>query len=135
MSKYYVISVLCILNLFSSLSFADATPQTITSECTTKETGADGVRHNCHANPTVLTAPNGYVFAEKSAKGGYSSKAGSENECKLSFSEYVEILPGSEIQQPRKVSLKAYALSPKGRLKGRGWSKCSYEIKLSKYQS
>ncbi|MGV8835950.1 hypothetical protein [Cellvibrio sp.] len=135
MRQYTDLIVVLIMCCFvSEHVHAETKVQTITSECTTKHTDPDGSRNNCHATPTVLTAPDGYVFAEKSVQGGYTSKAGSENKCSFKFDNYIEVISGSGIMQPRTVSLKAYALSPKGALTGkRGWSKCKYTIKLSKY--
>mgnify|MGYP003554402402 CR=1 FL=1 len=108
-------------------------PQTFTAECTTKETGVDGVRHGCSSETAMLRAPQGFVFAERTLTGGEISGAGSEHSCNLAWDEYVEIVPGSEIQQPRVVKLSAKARSPKGRAAGRGWAKCKFTVKLSKY--
>lgn len=126
---------LFLLSIAASVAAQAPEPQTVTAECTTKETGADGKRHGCDSAWAELRAPEGFVFAEKSLTGGEWSGAGSEHNCLLRWDEYVEIIPGSAIEQPRVLRLAAHARSPKGHLSGRGWSKCKYTVKLSKYTS
>jgi len=110
------------------------TPQTIAADCTTDATAGNGVRHGCESNVSKLTAPDGFVFAEKTLTGGETSGAGSEHSCNLSWGDYMEVIPGTGIQQPRTVTLQAKARGPKGHFAGRGWAKCSYTVNLAKYK-
>ncbi len=108
--------------------------QIVTSECTTKATGGDGVRHGCVAKPSSVNAPADYVFAEKSLIGGKKSGAGSQHECIYSWDNYVEVIPDTGIKQPTKFTLYSKARSPKGHFKGRGWVECEYKFQLVKYK-
>ncbi|WP_419655549.1 hypothetical protein [Desulfosarcina variabilis] len=110
------------------------TTQEIVAECTTKETGIDGVRHGCDSAITRITAADGHVFAEKTLKGGETSGSGSEHDCRLGWDDYVEVIPNTEIKQPRTITLQAHARSPKGHSSGRGWAKCKYTVEVAKYK-
>lgn len=133
MNVRYITMALAIFAAAPAAQAQTPAPQTITAECTTKETGADGARHGCDSQVSRLTAPDGFVYAVNTAAGGETSGAGSEHSCSLGWADWVEIIPGSEIKQPRTVTLSSHARGPKGHLSGRGWAKCSYTIKLSKY--
>ena len=123
-----------ILGSFVGLeAFAQST-QEIAAECTTDATGGDGVRHGCDSEVTRINAPAGHVFAEKTLQGGETSGNGSEHECRQGWDEYVEVIPGTKIMQPRVITLQAHARSPKGHFAGRGWAKCKYTVEISKYQ-
>lgn len=119
--------------LVGSVSAQTPEPQTITAECTTKETAGNGKRHACDSAWAELRAPEGFVFAERSLRGGEWSGAGSEHNCLLRWDDWVEVIPGSGIEQPRVLRLASHARSPKGPFSGRGWSKCKYTVSLSKY--
>ncbi len=126
-----------IAKLWASLIFSTIVPisafadtQEIVAECETKPTGGDGVRHNCDSQVSRITVPNGYVLAEKSLKGGFISEAGSSNECRVGWEDYVDIVPG--ITQPRTITLQAHAKGPKGHWAGRGWTKCKYTVEMVK---
>jgi hypothetical protein len=117
-----------------SPAWAAPTPQTLSAECTTDATGGDGVRHDCDSQPSTLTAPAGFVFIQNGLTGGETSGNGDEHECRNGWSNFVEVLPGSGITQPRTFSLRAHARSPSGHWSGRGWSVCTYTLTLTQYQ-
>ncbi|MBK1611866.1 hypothetical protein CKO44_00075 [Rubrivivax gelatinosus] len=108
--------------------------QRVTAQCTTDATGGDGVRHDCDSAPTVITAPEGFVFIKDGPKGlagGKTSENGSEHECRYDWSDFVEVVPGYGITQPRTFTLQAHARSPHGHFSGRGWVVCEYHLTLS----
>lgn len=107
-----------------------AAPQavTVTAQCTTDSTGLDGRRAACDSQVQKVTAPDGYVLAKETAKGGLSSGNGSEQECRVRFTDNVEVIPG--LPQPRSIELQAHARSPKGHASGRGWAVCSYSVNM-----
>ncbi len=113
---------------------ADQQTQTLSTQCTTDPTGGDGVRHDCNSDPTTITAPDGYVFSQNSVKGGETSGAGDEHSCNLSWSNFVEVIPGSGITQPRTATTSCHARGPSGHWAGRGWCGCTYTITLTKYK-
>lgn len=104
------------------------TPMTLTAQCTTDATGGDGVRHGCDSENQTLQAPDGFVLSQNSLSGGLISGNGSEQECHVGWAEMAEILPG--ITQPRRLTLRAHARSPKGHFAGRGWATCRYTVTL-----
>ncbi|TBZ30951.1 hypothetical protein E0H47_31600 [Rhizobium leguminosarum bv. viciae] len=113
---------------------AQTKDQVIAAECTTDATGVDGRRKACDSAWTVISAPDGYVFAKETLSGGEASANGSEHECRVKWGKQEEILPGSKIMQPTELSLQAHARSPKGHASGRGWEKCKYSVTMSKYK-
>lgn len=106
----------------------------LTAECTTKETGVDGVRHSCDSDWQFQTVPDGYVIVEKSLNRVCTSCNGSENNCDAVFDDMIEVIPGTGILQPRTLKVRARARGPKGHAKGRGWSKCKFTAKYVKYK-
>jgi len=122
-----------LISLFSATVAFSATEE-IAVECTTKETGGDGVRHDCDSEVTKITAPDNHVFAERTLAGGEVSGNGSEHECRFNWADYIEVIEGTRIMQPRTMSLQAHARSPKGAFSGRGWAKCKFSVELSKYK-
>jgi hypothetical protein len=75
-----------------------------------------------------MQAPDGFVLSQNSLSGGLISGNGSEQECHVDWSQMTEVLPG--ITQPRRLTLRAHALSPKGHFAGRGWATCKYTVSL-----
>ena len=114
--------------IFPISAFADT--HEIVAECTTRPTGPDGVIHICNSQVSRLTAPGGYVLSEKTLKGGLVESNGSENECRVGWADYVDVIPG--VTQPRTITLQAHAKNPKGYLVGRGWTKCKYTVEMVK---
>ncbi len=108
--------------------------QTIAAQCTTDPTGGDGVRHSCESQRTVLNAPDGLVFIQARVEGGEVSGNGSEHGCRFNWDNFVEIIPGSGIVQPRSVWIQAYARGPSGHWAGRGWAGCNYNVYMTRYR-
>jgi len=108
--------------------------QTITAGCTTDATGGDGVRRACTTEMTRISAPDGHVFAERTLVGGKTSANGSEHDCRVGWDDFVEVIPGTKILQPRTITLQAHARSPRGHFSGRGWVACRYEVQMARYQ-
>lgn len=119
---------------FLLLSSAFAETQQIAAECTTKGTDWDGSRNSCRSGVSKVTAPANHVFAEKSLSGGMTSGAGSEKDCILKWHDYIEVIPGTGIKQPRTVTLQAKARSPEHDRGARGWAKCKYTVNVVKYK-
>jgi hypothetical protein len=120
--------------LLGSSASGAPTPQTLSAECTTDATGGDGVRHSCDSASSILTAPAGFVFIQNGLQGGETSGTGDEHECRVAWSNFVEVIPGTGITQPRTFTLQAHAKSPSGYFKGRGWATCTYQLSLAGYQ-
>jgi len=104
------------------------------SACQTDATGGDGVRHSCEGDRAFAIAEDGYVIAEKGVSWAEMSGRGSDHQCHIVFSDYVEVIPGTGITQPRKVELWATATGPSGYFKGRGWQNCHLVGYSSKYK-
>ena len=107
---------------------------TLVSQCTTEATGGNGARHSCSGEPSSATAEDGYVIAEKAVVWAEASGAGSEHDCHVAFADYVEVIPGTGITQPRSVSIWATATGPSGYFTGRGWETCKLSGFTSKYK-
>ena len=116
------------LTIFPISAFADT--QEIVAECTTDGTSTTGARHSCDSQTSRITAPDGYVLSEKTLKGGVVKSNGSENECRVGWADYVDVIPG--VTQPRTITLQAHARSPKGHSSGRGWATCKYTVEMVK---
>ena len=104
------------------------------AECTTKETGIDGVRHGCTSDWDQITAPAGYVINRDTIKVNWSHQMGSENSYSIVYDDWVEILPGSGLKAPRTIKMRVRARGPKGPLSGRGQSKISISGDFAKYK-
>ncbi|MCF7697028.1 hypothetical protein KPG66_13375 [Mycetohabitans sp. B2] len=114
--------------IFPIYAFADT--QEIVAECKTEGTSFSGARHSCDSQVSRITAPDGYVLSEKTLNGGLIQQNGSENECRVGWEDYVDVIPG--VAQPRTITLQAHARSPKGHGSGRGWSTCKYTVERVK---
>lgn len=125
------IAALALLTPLPSLG-QTTTTQILAAECITKGKNADGSGHNCYSDWTVLVAPEGFVIAKDSLKGGFTSRNGGGNQCQVEWAEPRDIMAG--ITQPSVLRLRAYAETPGGgafRDVGvRGWSKCKFEVNL-----
>jgi hypothetical protein len=102
---------------------------TLKANCTTQETDWDGARHNCHSPWQEYATVEGFVLVQNSLSIRRISESGSEKECRTRFSDFVEVVPGTDITQPTKVYLQAYAVSPRGPFGvGRGWMGCEASL-------
>ena len=106
----------------------------LSAECTTQETGCDGVRHGCQSGLSKNKLPSGYVYVVSKFEKWCNSCAGSENDCSHWWEDWVEIIPGSGITQPTSIVVQASARGPRGNCAGRGWSKCGYKAPYTKYK-
>ncbi|MBM4433174.1 MAG: hypothetical protein FJ025_04165 [Chloroflexi bacterium] len=106
----------------------------IWAECTTKETGGDGVRHSCESGWDTNTAPDGHVINRDTVKVEWHSQAGSENDYDLVYDDWVEIVPGTNLKFPRTIKVRTSARGPKGLWAGRGWSKIKVIGEYVKYK-
>lgn len=108
--------------------------QDVTTQCTTGGTGWDGRRKACDSQPTTIRAPEGYVFVVNKHTVRVTSANGSENDCRFSFDDPVEVVPGTGITQPRSFTAVAHARSPKGHSSGRGWTTCAHHLEMVSYK-
>lgn len=115
--------------------------QTLTAECTTGGTGADGARKTCESQAQTVRAPAGHVFSAMTMQKIEVDRMGSGPGCDwhIQWGDYVEIVPG--VSLPSSLTVKVRARSPalwggilrKG-VGARGRIKCRYEVVLGKYQ-
>ena len=135
-SIYFAMTSLIIATAMGPVEAAqpstDIVVQRIAAECTTKETGSDGVRHGCYSKWTKLTAPAGYVINKEKSAVRMVSMSGSEYDCHQSFDGDVEVIKDTDLYQPTITQIRAKARSPKGYLSGRGWAKCVAEVTFTK---
>jgi hypothetical protein len=90
-------------------NFQQGTPVTINAQCTTSR--QDGqTRRACDQDPpTVFTEPDGYYFSIQSLSIAELDVHGSEHECHVDWSDYVDIAPG--VSMPRTIRAVAHARS------------------------
>lgn len=119
---------------FASCFAASAQQMTITAECTTEDTGGDGVRHDCQSSPSVGTAPEGFVFNQNEILLSKTSGNGDEHRCDFGWGDFKEVIPDTGITQPSTFTLSAFARSPSGHWAGRGWANCTATISLVKFK-
>lgn len=96
------------------------------AECTTAATGCDGSRESCASGWTTNSVPEGYVYAKDRLEKTFESANGSEHYCEHKWEDFVEVIPGTGIEQPRTLKIRARARSPRGNCAGRGWAKCRF---------
>lgn len=138
MKKLY--SVILIWLIWLSCFFATTLPANAgelinfeyNSECTTEGTTWDGARRSCNSTPTSKTVPSDYVYNQNTMSASFVRKNGSSNRCDYTWSDYVEIIPGSGIAMPRTLTYSVHARSPKADFPGdnagaRGWTECSFK--------
>lgn len=106
----------------------------IASECTTKETGLDGVRHSCNSDWSTNTAPEDHVINRDTVKVEWLSDAGSSNDVDIEYDDWVEIVAGTGLKFPRTIKVSVSARGPRGHASGRGWSKVKVTGDYVKYR-
>lgn len=123
---------------FSASVFADTPTQQLSADCTTKGTSPTGSTDPCSTKdrPTIVKAPDGYVFIKDSLQGGEFSGAGDHHACIIGWQDEIEVIPNSKIFLPRTITLYAEARSPAGVFNSgkRGWAKCTYTVTATKYK-
>lgn len=112
---------------------ADQVPMQLAIECTTPPTQGNGVRHDCKTEETRQMAPDGYVIVQNSIKMDNTGR-GSYHDCNSRFEEFVEIIPGSGITQPRTFVIWAKAMGPTGHFSGTGDVSCKVSGFYTKYR-
>lgn len=93
----------------------------ISSQVTTAPTEGDGVRHSAESGWTVLPVPANCVIIKDRTVVHELSANGSEYHATVEYDDYVEVVPGTGIQQPRTIKVKTFARGPRGAFSGRGW--------------
>lgn len=106
---------------------------TLTAECTTEGTGANGEQYACDSAPATISALRGFVFSIDTVSVEETSGGGAEHSCHIGWQDWVQVNPVSPTTQPRTMTLRAHAKSPQGLLAGRGWAKCKATALLSRY--
>lgn len=124
--------------LFTAPVLADTTTVQLSADCTTEGTTIKGGTQKCSTSdrPSIVKAPDGYVFIKDSLQGGEFSGAGDHHACIVGWSDEIEIIAGSKIYLPKTITLYAEARSPVGVINGgkRGWAKCTYTLTATKYK-
>lgn len=102
--------------------------------CTTAGTSPDGSGKNCSSSGCVR-APDGFVIVRDSYNVTDNSNNGGWYG--VEFSEFVEIIPGTEITGPKKVCINVGANSKAGMVNAnvRGWMDVTGHGKISKYKN
>jgi hypothetical protein len=108
-------------------------PRVVTAACTTRATTADGRQRSCRSERQTIRAPEDHVFVQNSLQGGFTRRNGSTNNCFHGWDDFVEVVPGSGITQPKTFWLQAHARSPRGSFAGPGWTACRFTLDLSRY--
>lgn len=100
----------------------------------TEATGADGKRKTDYSDWEYVKAPEGFVINKDAIIREVVSERGSEYKDEQVFSELVEIIPGTNIQLPRKFEARAMARSEKGAGGGGGHSHYRYTVPFVEIQ-
>ncbi len=128
-----VLGAACVLFIGTGKAHADQVPMQLSIECSTPPTQGDGVRHDCKTSETRQAAPENYVIAQNSIKVVNKGK-GSYHDCNPRFEDYVEIIPGSGITQPKTFVIWAKAMGPSGHFAGTGSVQCDVTGFYTKYR-
>jgi hypothetical protein len=99
----------------------------VKADCTTGPTHFDGSRQDITCQQ-CYAATKGYVIVQN-ATGSRIVGGFNERTCSTSFSDFVEVLPGSGITQPTKACTIGFARSPGGM--GNAGARASVECELS----
>lgn len=112
---------------------ADQVSIDLSISCTTPGTGANGERHDCTTDQSRQSAPESYVIAENSINIDVKGR-GSYYECYHHFTDYVEVIPGSGLTQPKTILFSAKAMGPEGHGTGSGDVRCHITGFYTKYK-
>ncbi|QDT87310.1 hypothetical protein [Gimesia chilikensis] len=91
---------------------ADETTVTLTAATQTNGTTADGARDSNTSPWDSITVSENEVFRENTITKAVVASRG-DTEDTVEFDDYIEILPGTGITQPRTLRIKVWARSPK----------------------
>ncbi|WP_074593819.1 hypothetical protein [Bacillus cereus] len=103
-------------------------PQIIVVIADTEATGANGVPKKDESDWEQAVAPEGYVINKEKIIREAVSERGSKHTYEELFSDLVEILPGSGIEFPRKIEIRAIAKSEKKPYGGGGHAHYRFTI-------
>ncbi|PFS24371.1 hypothetical protein COK46_01790 [Bacillus thuringiensis] len=109
------------------------TPFELAAECTTDGNDASGRRKDCDSDISVVNAPDGFVLNDRDFE-MQQTYNGTDPNVNLTWDDYVEIIPGSGLKYPTKVSLSVHARSPRGHNGQRGWNKVKISGTMINYQ-
>ena len=98
----------------------------IVARVETKTTSLSGSRDSKWSNWEKVTAPEGYVINKDQIKVQALVEMGSENRDEKIFSDYVEIIPGTNIMLPRTFEVRVFARSSRGHGGGKGATEYKY---------
>lgn len=118
---------------YARFAHADQVPIDLSIECTTPGTSVSGERHDCVTVESRQSAPDNYVIAENSINIDNQGR-GSYHDCYHRFDDYVEVIPGSGLKQPRTILFSAKAMSPTGHSSGSGDVRCHITGFYTKYR-
>jgi hypothetical protein len=120
------------LVLTASAGAANAESISTSAECATTATGNNGLSQSCNSAPSIIRAPNGYVFNQQTSLVTQSGAAGGVHHCRFGWSDTVEVVPGTGLTAPRAFSLTAHAESPTGHGSPVGWANCTAMLALAR---
>lgn len=108
--------------------------QYLSAVADTEATSLSGERKSNWSDWDQVTAPEGFAINKDKIKREAVSERGSENRDEVVFSDYVEILPGTGVELPRTVKVRAFARSSRGHGGGGGHTHYKYEVPFVKIQ-
>ncbi|RAS89617.1 alkaline protease [Priestia endophytica] len=98
----------------------------------TDVTSITGVRDSKWSDWSKVTAPEGFVINKEKVVVEALVEMGSENTYEREWLDYVEIIPGTGIELPRTMSVRAHARSSKGHRGGKGHSRYRFSGDFTK---
>jgi predicted NodU family carbamoyl transferase len=102
------------------------------AEVETDVTSVTGVRDSKWSNWSKVTAPEGFVINKEKVKVEALTEMGSENSYEQEWVDLVEIIPGTGIELPRTLNVRAFARSSKGHRAGKGASRYRFSGDFTK---
>src|SRR5262245_14878706 len=96
------------------MAIGDQQTGQIASEVTTGTSSADGSRDSADSAWTVFTVPSNCVIIKDKTSVAVQSEAGSEHSYDVEYDDYIEVVPGTGIMQPRTIKAKTHARSSTG---------------------
>jgi hypothetical protein len=85
------------------------------------QTGGNGVRNAASSAWSHVEAPAGHVINKDKVQLSWTTDC-EEGRYDLQWEEYVEVVPGTGIEQPRKLSIRVHGFSKNGRYSGGAWA-------------
>lgn len=109
-------------------------PFVLSAECTTAGTRASGIRESCESEFSVYQAPAGYVIVKDQVQVADLSANGSHHDTDVLYDDWVEVIPGTKIYQPRVIKVRVRAMSEGGMFNVgvRGWKEAAIKGFISK---